>query len=67
MQGLYLRDLRLPDDVLILSIKRGDQTFLSHGYSRFRLGDIVTLVGSFKSITEVKTKLLDTKPKTNDD
>jgi Trk K+ transport system NAD-binding subunit/Kef-type K+ transport system membrane component KefB len=53
MHGLFLRDLRLPPDVIILSIKRSGQMIISHGYTRLRLGDIVTLVGSIESLDNV--------------
>jgi len=53
LHGIFLRDLRLPSDVIILSIKRGGQMIISHGYTRLRLGDIVTLVGSIESLDNV--------------
>ncbi|MEN8119977.1 MAG: cation:proton antiporter [Bacteroidota bacterium] len=56
MQGLALRDLRLPTDVLVLSVKRGGNTVISHGYTRLRLGDQVTIVGSEESIKKVQLK-----------
>jgi len=55
--GLILRDLRLPADVIILSVTRGDQPIISHGYTRLRLGDIVTLVGSRESLDKVQLNL----------
>ena len=55
--GLTLRDLRLPSDVIILSVTRGDHPIISHGYTRLRLGDIVTLVGSNKSLDKVRLNL----------
>ena len=55
--GLTLRDLRLPSDVIILSIKRGGQLIISHGYTRLRIGDIVTFVGSTQSLDELALKL----------
>ena len=55
--GLTLRDLRLPSDVIILSVTRGDQPIISHGYTRLRLGDIVTLVGSNESLEQVRLNL----------
>lgn len=55
--GLTLRDLRLPSDVIILSVTRGDHPIISHGYTRLRLGDIVTLVGSNDSLDEVRLNL----------
>jgi len=56
LHGLALRDLRLPNDTLILSVKRGGTTVISHGYTRLRLGDLVTLVGSEDSLQKVKLK-----------
>ena len=53
IQGLALRDIRLPSDILILSISRNDQMMITHGYTRLRLGDIVTILGSQESIDKV--------------
>jgi Trk K+ transport system NAD-binding subunit/Kef-type K+ transport system membrane component KefB len=55
--GLTLRDLRLPSDVIILSVTRGDHPIISHGYTRLRLGDIVTMVGSNQSLEKVRLNL----------
>jgi Trk K+ transport system NAD-binding subunit len=55
--GLTLRDLRLPPDVIILSVTRGDHPIISHGYTRLRLGDIVTMVGSIESLDAVRLNL----------
>jgi len=57
LHGIFLRDLRLPSDVIILSIKRSGQMIISHGYTRLRLGDIVTLVGSIESLDNVSLRL----------
>ena len=56
IHGMRLRDLRLPSDVLVLSIRRKGQLLVSHGYTRMRLGDIITLVGSEISLEELKFK-----------
>ncbi len=56
IQGLRLRDLRLPSDVLVLSVKRKGQLLVSHGYTRLRLGDVMTLVGSEDSLEKLKFK-----------
>lgn len=56
LHGIFLRDLRLPADIIILSIIRGGQTIISHGYTRLRIKDIVTVVGSEKSLEEVQLK-----------
>lgn len=56
LHGLTLRNLRLPSDVIIMSIRRGGQQIISHGYTRLRVGDIVTFVGSDKSLDELTLK-----------
>lgn len=53
LHGVALRDLRLPNDVIILSVKRGNQQIISHGYTRLRVGDIITVVGSNESLKKV--------------
>lgn len=52
--GLALRDLHLPADVLILSVSRGGQLLISHGFTRLRKGDIVTMVGSVQSLNNIR-------------
>tara|TARA_R110002012_G_scaffold65595_1_gene171651 strand:- start:17512 stop:19446 length:1935 start_codon:yes stop_codon:yes gene_type:complete len=54
--GLPLRSLRLPPEVIILSIRRAGQMIISHGYTRLRAGDIVTMVGSNKSLDEIELR-----------
>jgi len=56
LHGLALRDLRLPHDIIILSVTRDEQMIISHGYTRLRRGDTLTMVGSRKSLQEVKRK-----------
>lgn len=56
IHGMRLRDLRLPADVLVLSIKRKGQLLVSHGYTRMRLGDTITLVGAENSLEALKFK-----------
>lgn len=53
LDGLALRDLRLPLDTLILSVRREGAALISHGYTRLALGDRVTIVGSTDSLDEV--------------
>ena len=54
MHGLALRDLTLPVDTLIVSIRRHGRMLLSHGYTRLEVGDEVTVVGSPESLEEVQ-------------
>lgn len=56
LHGVYLRDLRLPADVLVLSVSRGGHSLISHGYTRLRKGDVVTLLGSFESLQRVSLR-----------
>ncbi len=55
--GLRIRELRLPTDLIILSIERKGQMLMTHGYTRLRIGDVMTLVGSAKSLEDIKFKL----------
>ncbi len=57
IHGMTLRDLRFPTDVIVLSVVRKEQVIISHGYTRLRLGDIVTLVGTVQSLENVRFKL----------
>jgi Trk K+ transport system NAD-binding subunit len=57
IHGLTLRDLRLPADVIILSVSRGGQMIISHGYTRLRRGDIVSLIGSPGSLENIKLRI----------
>jgi len=56
LHGITLRDLRLPSDVIILSVVRGGQTIITHGYTRLRVRDTITAVGSIKSLDEMQLK-----------
>ncbi len=56
IHGLRIRELRLPTDIIILSIKRKGQLLMTHGYTRLRIGDVMTLVGSEKSLEDIKFK-----------
>jgi len=56
LHGMSLRDLRLPSDIIILSVKRKNQMLISHGYTRLRQGDVVTLVGSLESLENTRLR-----------
>ena len=56
LHGIALRNLRLPPDVIILSIKRSGHMIISHGYTRLRSGDVVTFVGSNESLEQLSSK-----------
>ena len=54
LHGVALRNLRLPSDVIILSVKRKGHSIISHGYTRLRKKDIVTVVGSPESLDKMQ-------------
>jgi Trk K+ transport system NAD-binding subunit len=56
LDGVPIRDLRLPLDALILSVRREGQAIVSHGYTRLKMHDKVTVVGSHQSLEEVILK-----------
>ncbi|TRX53685.1 potassium transporter TrkA [Fulvivirga sp. M361] len=58
LHGLPLREIKFPADIIILSIRRRGQMIISHGYTRLRKGDWVTMVGSNESL-EKMTLLFD--------
>ena len=53
LQGIAIRDLRLPLDIHILSVHRRKQMLISHGYTRLEIGDWVTVVGSLASLEQM--------------
>lgn len=53
LDGVALRDLRLPLDTLVLSVCRDGHVLVSHGYTRLKIGDRVTLLGSPQSLEKV--------------
>jgi len=56
LRGIPLRDLRLPSDIIILSVTRHDQMLITHGYTRLRIGDTLAMVGSKDSLEEVSLR-----------
>ena len=56
LDGLTLRELHMPHDILIVSTKRKGQLLISTGYTRLRMGDVLTIVGSVESIENVRLR-----------
>ena len=56
LHGVPLRDLRLPTDTLIVAVHRNNDDIVSHGYTRLRLGDKLTVIGTPESIAELELK-----------
>lgn len=57
IEGLLVRDLRLPSDVLILGVTRNGHSILPSGYTQIHLKDDLTLVGKPDSLQEVTLRL----------
>ncbi|MBL4658392.1 MAG: NAD-binding protein, partial [Flavobacteriales bacterium] len=57
LHGMSLRELRFPTDILILQITRGGHSMVTHGYTRLRLHDTITVVGSVESIKNVELRV----------
>ena len=57
VDGLHLRDLILPDDVLVMAIVRRGHNIVPHGYTSLHIEDEVTLIGSPDSLEQVQLKL----------
>jgi len=57
IQGVALRDTGFPLGILIISITRNGQVMLPHGYTRLRINDIVTVIGTENQLEKVRTKL----------
>ncbi|MEK6256833.1 MAG: cation:proton antiporter [Chloroflexota bacterium] len=56
LHGVALRDLRLPLDVLVLSVQRNKHTLVSRGFLKFKLGDIITAVGPMEQLERLKLR-----------
>ncbi|WP_323755565.1 cation:proton antiporter [Roseivirga sp.] len=56
LRGIPLRELRLPADIIVLSVNRNGQSIITHGYTRLRIGDVLTIVGSKESLQKVTLK-----------
>lgn len=57
VNGFYVRDLRLPKDVLLLGVRRNGQSLLPSGYTQIYLKDELTLIGSAGSLHEATMQL----------
>jgi Trk K+ transport system NAD-binding subunit/Kef-type K+ transport system membrane component KefB len=57
VDGMLLRDLRLPNDVLILEIARNGHSIVPSGYTKLHVNDEVSVLGKPESLNEVTLKL----------
>lgn len=56
LDGIFLRELRMPLDTLVLNVQRDGHALISHGFTRLRCGDRLTVVGSLEGIDELMLK-----------
>jgi Trk K+ transport system NAD-binding subunit len=57
VDGMLLRDLRLPTDVLFMDVTRDGNIMMPSGYTQLRLNDEVTLIGRGESLQDAIDKL----------
>ena len=55
--GRQLRELRLPDDVLVMGVRRRGHVLVPDGFTALRRGDVVTLVGEPGALRAAKAVL----------
>ncbi len=53
LDDVALRELVLPEDALVLSLRRAGNTLITHGDTRLRLHDWLTVLGSHDALAEV--------------
>ena len=56
LDGAPLRDVSLPVDTRVLSIRRDGAQLACHGFTELRRGDLVTVMGSRESLEQVERK-----------
>ncbi len=56
LDGVALRDVSLPLDTLVLSVRRDGADLISHGYTTLQRGDLVTVMGSRASLEQIELK-----------
>ena len=57
IHGKAIREIHLPLGILLLSVRRGGENIITHGYTRLRLHDIVTVLGKPEDIEQTRFKL----------
>jgi Trk K+ transport system NAD-binding subunit/Kef-type K+ transport system membrane component KefB len=53
LRWVPLRELRMPRDILIVSLTRDGQVMKVSGHTQFQVGDLITVSGSLESLEEV--------------
>lgn len=58
--GRALRELRLPDDVLVVEVRRDGTSAVPDGFTQLRSGDVLTLLGTASAIEETRARMSST-------
>lgn len=62
-RSVVLKDLRLPQGVLVALIRRASHSFIPHGESRVEKGDVLVVIGEPSAVDEVQKTFAGTEPK----
>jgi Trk K+ transport system NAD-binding subunit/Kef-type K+ transport system membrane component KefB len=54
--GMRIRELVLPEDSLVLSLRRGSHSLITHGDTRLKIGDWISVVGGRSSLDEIQVR-----------
>jgi Trk K+ transport system NAD-binding subunit len=57
LDGMALRDLRLPAGTLVLSLQRDGHIIISHGFTRLKIGDVITAVGELEDLERLALRV----------
>jgi CIC family chloride channel protein len=60
--GKQIQELDLPDQCLVLSIRRGRNLIIAHGYTSLQQGDLVTVFAERDCISDVRDQLTSAPP-----
>jgi CIC family chloride channel protein len=55
--GRRVSEVNLPDDCLIVSVRRGRKLYIAHGNTQLQPGDLATVFASDECLSEVRTRL----------
>ena len=57
MDGLQLKEVHFHQDAILMMVKRGDNFYIPHGETYFRLGDVLHVFGTDTAMEDTKRKL----------
>jgi len=57
IDGLQLKEVHFHQDAILMMVKRGDNFYIPHGETYFRLGDVLHVFGTDTAMEDTKRKL----------